>query len=658
MLRALGSLVIAVLLTAEVKAEGYPLDYWARRAAVSNIELSPDGSKFALLRILERGGNPIIEIYETDNLDKEPRRIDSNPMEITSLGGWITDDTLIFSARQQVRDQIEGWNQGTYEYKNAIYDYSKNKLGQIRQPYFGISGLLPNKPNKILISIVEGVPDGLQGGTSQSIRGAYYEYDVKKNRKKLLARTTREKRQQIRFDKDGNATHARGYYQGKSVWYWRPEGTKDWEEMFERDKDNFESFSVYGRDPNHENHFIVAAHNGHDKVGIWSFDAKSKSFKELIYRRTDVDADRVIYHSNRLANRDTPTGVRWCKDKCYREFFDPEEAALYGQLQELIPNAGYISIIGRSMDGNTLVVGNRAPRDPGTYYLIRKGRISKISGRKPYLEYDQLADVEYIEYEARDGRKIGGYVTVPNGEGPFPLVVMPHGGPYVPETVYYFDEWAQMLAYHGYMVLQPQYRGSLKYGLEFYQSAFIDGAETGRAMQDDKDDGALYLVKQGRVDPDKIAMFGWSYGGYAALVAASRQDQIYQCAIAGAAVTDPEWQLDQYRYRMDGVGKTEQLTTWDGAVSPIKEVEKVNIPLFIVHGDNDQRVPPDHYYMYIDELEKAGIPHKKLLLEKADHFSNTLFYHHKMDLYDSMLQFFEDECGLKGTEDKVASIED
>ena len=113
MLRALGSLVIAVLLATEVKAEGYPLDYWARRAAVGNIELSPDGSKFALLRILERGGNPIIEIYETDNLDKEPRRIDSKPMEITSLGGWITDDTLIFSARQQVRDQIEGWNQGT-----------------------------------------------------------------------------------------------------------------------------------------------------------------------------------------------------------------------------------------------------------------------------------------------------------------------------------------------------------------------------------------------------------------------------------------------------------------------------------------------------------------------------------------------------------------
>ena len=134
MLRILGLLVIAVLLATEVKAEGYPLDYWARRAAVGNIELSPDGSKFALLRILERGGNPIIEIYETDNLDKEPRRIDSNPMEITTLGGWITDDTLIFSARQQVRDQIEGWNEGTYEYKNAIYDYSKTSWAKYASP--------------------------------------------------------------------------------------------------------------------------------------------------------------------------------------------------------------------------------------------------------------------------------------------------------------------------------------------------------------------------------------------------------------------------------------------------------------------------------------------------------------------------------------------
>lgn len=657
MLRALGSIVIAVLFATEVQAEDYPLDYWARRAAVGVPTLSPDGSKFALLRIMERGGNPVIEVYETDKLDEEPRRINSDPMEIIFLGGWITNDILLFSARQQVRDQIDGFNQGTYERKNAFYDHSKSKLGQIRQPYFSPVGRLKGESNKILISIIEGVPDGLQGGTSQSIRRGYYEYDVKRNRKKLLARATRERRS-ISFDGEGNATHASGYVQGKTVWYWRPKGTKDWEKMFERDKDNFESFSVWGPDPQKEDHYLVRAHNGNDKAGIWSYDARNRRFGELLYRRSDVDAGGVFGHSNRMMYPDTPAGISWCKDKCYREFFDPNEEALYRQLSEIIPNAGQITVYDRSEDGNTLIVVNDAPRDPGSYYLIRNGRITKIGGAKPYLEYDELSNVEYITYKARDGRKISGYVTVPKGEGPFPLIVMPHGGPYVSETIDGFDEWSQMLAHYGYMVLQPQYRGSRKYGLDFYQSAFIDGSESGRAMQDDKDDGALFLVKEGRVDADKIAMFGWSYGGYAALIAASRENQIYQCAIAGAAVTDPEWQLDQYRYRMDGIQKTEQLTTWDGAVSPIKEVDKVNIPLFIIHGDNDQRVPPDHFFMYVDALEKAGIPYKKLLLEKADHFSNTLFYHHKMDLYDSMLQFFEDECGLKDTRAGVASVLD
>ena len=253
MSRLISFLLLLVCLSDEVRAETYPIDYWARRSAVGVPTLSPDGSKFALLRIMERGGNPIIEIYETDKLDKEPKRINSDPMEITFLGGWITNDVLLFSARQQVRDQIEGFNQGTYEYKNATYNHAKNKLGQIRQPYFSPVGRLKGDSDKILISIIEGVPDGLQGGTSQSIRRGYYEYDVKKNRKKLLARATRE-RQSISFDGEGNATHARGYVQGKSVWYWRPKGTRDWEKMFERDKDNFESFGVWGPDPEKEDH--------------------------------------------------------------------------------------------------------------------------------------------------------------------------------------------------------------------------------------------------------------------------------------------------------------------------------------------------------------------------------------------------------------------
>ena len=645
------------LFVTEVSAEPYPLDYWARRSAVTGVSLSPDGSQFALTRILERGGNLIIELYDSDNLEAEPLRIDSSPMEILPGIRWIDDDVFLFSARQQVREIIEGFNQGVYEYQNVKYDGSKQTpIGRIRQDFFRVEEVLPDKKNKIIISIQEGVPNGLQAVATTIRPRSYWEYDVKTNRRKLLMRG-KISLGNIQFDSEGNATHAFGYdvRTDEYTYHWRPKGTTEWREMYRQHEDSFEQFYPVAPDPVAENHFLVMAHNGFDKIGLWSFDAENQKFSEVLYRRNDVDSSFPFAHSNRLSNSDDIAGITWCKDKCRREFFDGQEAALYRQLESLIPNADQVRISGRSRDGNTLVVTNSGPRDPGTYYLIRNGKVSKISGAKPYLEHDQLAKVEYITYEARDGETISGYVTVPNGEGPFPLVVMPHGGPYVSETVDRFDEWSQMLANNGYMVLQPQYRGSQKYGLEFYKSAFINGSEAGRAMQDDKDDGALYLVKQGLVDPDRMAMFGWSYGGYAALIAAARDDQIYQCVIAGAAVTDPDMQMDYYRYRIEGSAKIEQLTTWDGAVSPIKEVKKINVPMLVVHGDNDQRVPPEHFDKYIDELDRAGIDYQKLILEGADHFSNTLFYHHKIALYETMLDFFENDCGSMSTDNSLAN---
>lgn len=657
MLRYTCFAVLFSLCVTEVSAEPYPLDYWARRSAVTGVSLSPDGSQFALTRIVERGGNPIIELYDSDDLAAEPLRIDSSPMEILPGVRWIDDDVFLFTARQQVREIIEGFNQGVYEYQNVKYDGSKkNPIGRIRQDFFRVEEVLPDKKNKIIISIQEGVPNGLQAVATTIRPRSYWEYDVKTNRRKLLMRG-KISLGNIQFDSDGNATHAFGYdvRTDEYTYHWRPEGTTEWREMYRQHEDSFEQFYPVAPDPVAENHFLVMAHNGFDKIGLWSFDAENQKFSEVLYRRNDVDSSFPFAHSNRLSNSDDIAGITWCKDKCRREFFDGQEAALYRQLESLIPNADQVRISGRSRDGNTLVVTNSGPRDPGTYYLIRNGKVSKISGAKPYLEHDQLAKVEYITYKARDGETINGYVTVPNGEGPFPLVVMPHGGPYVSETVDRFDEWSQMLANNGYMVLQPQYRGSQKYGLEFYKSAFINGSEAGRAMQDDKDDGALYLVKQGLVDPDRMAMFGWSYGGYAALIAAARDDQIYQCVIAGAAVTDPDMQMDYYRYRIEGSAKIEQLTTWDGAVSPIKEVKKINVPMLVVHGDNDQRVPPEHFDKYIDELDRAGIDYQKLILEGADHFSNTLFYHHKIALYETMLDFFENDCGSMSTGESLAN---
>ena len=209
-----------------------------------------------------------------------------------------------------------------------------------------------------------------------------------------------------------------------------------------------------------------------------------------------------------------------------------------------------------------------------------------------------------------------------------------------------YDEWGQFLANNGYMVLQPQYRGSRGHGKDHYLSTLN---QHGLAMQDDKDDGALYLVKQGLADPDRLAMFGWSYGGYAALVAVTRENQIYQCSIAGAPVADPSMQMNYYVNQLRDFEKDWENQRRSG-ISPVEEVAKINIPLMFIHGTVDQRVPYEHKKVYERAVKKAGKQDmvEFLDLELADHFSNTLYYRHQEKLYTNMLRFLKEDCGPDG----------
>ncbi|MFC1689659.1 alpha/beta hydrolase family protein [Pseudomonadota bacterium] len=641
---------VAVLLactTGTLAAEPYPLEYWALRDVISNVRVSPDGKHLALMKIPNRDGNPVIEVYDASNLKKEPFRLNADPMEMTSFN-WVGDQDIIITLRQKVRDMIDGFNEGVYEYKLAMLDIKKEKVDQFREVNPQLENLVPSKPNHVIISLN---PSGGKSVTNldEAFRPrAYYELNLESGAKATLIKG-KLSMGQIEFDGDGNPWLARGYDRNRDefIWYIRRKGEKGWEELYRQHEDSFEQFTVQGMDPEKPDTILVLANNGKDKAGLWEFDVNSKSFGELVYARNDVDVAGVRFHSNPWTQPDKIVAVAYNTNKTHFEYFDAMEGATFAQLEGIIPSAYYVRITSRSRDGQTLTIYNAGPHDPGTYYLLKDGALTTIGSKHPLLKEQDLADVKYVHWKARDGKQIHGYMTVPKGEPPFPLVVLPHGGPFVAETVG-FDEWGQLLANNGYLVLQPQYRGSRKYGQEFYQSAFIDGGQGGYKMQDDKDDGALYLVREGLADPDRIAMFGWSYGGYAALVAAARTPQIYQCVVAGAAVSDPLMQVGYYSDRMSGASKIEQLSMWEDSVSPIEVVEKVNVPLLLIHGSVDQRVPPAHVRKYLSKLEKYNKPHKYVELDGADHFSNTLFYDHQMLLYDSLVNYLKTDCGPGG----------
>lgn len=640
--------------------EPYPPEVWAANPGMATVRVSPDGKYLSWISYEDATtvGGPVILVFDISSEDGEMElvlRQKAEHMQIQTYR-WISPTSFVMALRAQVRRQTQGFNQGVFASKVALVNVVEKTMETADESIAGIAHVLPLEPTKIMISVQEGAATAGTRMASAYRPLAFYKLDLETKKKTLVIRA-KASQFALAFDRLGNPIRALGFDENNEelVYYYRSEGSTKWTEYYRQHIDSYERFDPVGVDPAAKDHVFVIAHNGHDRAGFWSYDMANKRFAELIFRTADdgpdpipVDDLSAVYHTNEWEQMGEVTGVEYFAGERRREFMDDIEGAIYNQLKRKVKNSANLDILSRSTDGQTFVIFNQGPRDPGTYYLLHQEKLTVLGSLAPEIDSDRLANVEYRHWESTDGTKVYGYVTVPQGEPPFPLVVMPHGGPMVTETVSY-DPWAQMFANHGYMVLQPQYRGSHNYGLGFYKAAF-DGEESqaGRMMQIDKDTGALHLVEEGLVDKDRIAMFGWSYGGYAALISTIRDPQIYQCAVAGAAVSDPLMQINFYRYRVRGAQKEEQFGTWLTAVSPIEEAEKVNIPLLIVHGTADARVSLDHSIKYRRQLDKFEKEYQYLELENAAHFFSTLNYQHRVKFYGEMLRFLKEDCGPDG----------
>ncbi|UOR16727.1 alpha/beta hydrolase family protein [Qipengyuania aquimaris] len=629
-----------------------PIEVWALRDTMTTVQVSPNGERLLVIKNESRDGDYLMELYDTDNLGGKPYRIAADPMEIIGAQ-WVSDDFIFGTAWQQNRKKVNGPEEGTYDYASFIFDVNKKKFQRV-EGVFSIATLLPDEPNEILIGTGRSVGSAAEVDPFSAFRPrAYYKLNLKTGSKQLVLKGS-EKYPTAVFDSQGNPRWTSGYDRAskEEVTYYRKPGDGSWTEFARYDQDDHENLyrvlsgfmGLVGFKQDDPNIGYVIDNRGEDKASLWEFDFNKGQFGEKL-AGTD-QADVMWIQTSSLPGDDRLVAARYPWDKRNRIWFDEQEKALYDALESQIPNAHEVSISSRSRDGNTMIVQNRGPRDPGSFWLVKDGRMSKLGSRNPLLKAEDLSDVEFIRYPARDGKTIAGYVTKPKGEGPFPLVVLPHGGPHVNEVISY-DEWGQLLANAGYMVLQPQYRMSVGWGKELFDSAY---GQHGLAMQDDKDDGALYLVEQGLVDPDRIAMFGWSYGGYAALVAASREPNIYQCVIAGAAVADPEkvYKLRSNPWTPTAIDDWAQRRGMIG-INPINEVSKVNVPLLMVHGDVDARVLYFNFEDYRDAIQKAGKTDAQFLtLTGADHFYSTLMYEHQEQFYTKMLDFLANDCGPGG----------
>ena len=304
-------------------------------------------------------------------------------------------------------------------------------------------------------------------------------------------------------------------------------------------------------------------------------------------------------------------------------YLDAELAELQSWIDGALPDTHNL-IESFDRKRSTFVILATGPRHPGTYYLYEKtdGRLRAFRNRYPgALKPDELADVEATSYSARDGLVIPAYLTRPRGAPPYPMVLLPHGGPSMRDYRTY-DYMAQFLAIRGYLVLQPNYRGSSGYGAAFETAGY---GQWGLLMQDDLADGTRAMIERGLADPERICIVGWSYGGYAALLGAIKTPELFRCAVSGAGVTDlPRTLSESARYKFfdknqPSIGnfKTDRDKLRDN--SPINNVDAIEIPILLVHGKQDLVVPISHSKRMASKLKKARKQYKFVVLKDGNH---------------------------------------
>ncbi|MGV6851037.1 MAG: alpha/beta hydrolase family protein [bacterium] len=391
-----------------------------------------------------------------------------------------------------------------------------------------------------------------------------------------------------------------------------------------------------------------------DTTGLFELDMNSGEIR-LIYRHDEVDIGGVIKgNDGQLIAVYIEPG--YPKIVYVNEVGNESDIALSKGLEAAFKGQ-FVRIISRTQDGSMAVVKVSSDRNPGEYYIYdqKAKKMSYFASSMPKIKADKMARVEPFILTARDGLKMYGQLTIPNGveKKNLPLVIYPHGGPYGVGDHWGWSARPQLLANRGYLVLQLNYRGSGGYGDDFEQAGYT---VWGTKMQDDLTDATHWAINSGLADPDRICIHGVSYGGYASMQAVVREPDLYKCTIPDAGLYEFKLQWSKadsfigarskYKanYMEQAIGGLEN----NEERSPVYHVDKVKANILIVHGTKDVRVPIENAYLLEKKLKQAGKPYQKIYKKDGHGFQNEK---NRVQLYKKILHFLEENIG-KGAKPK------
>ena len=407
-----------------------------------------------------------------------------------------------------------------------------------------------------------------------------------------------------------------GYAEDTVTYLYRPLGKSDWTSLGQVNILAYDAVQYLGFDASRESLFALKPKDG--RMALYKIAANgSGAPDELVFAHSGVDVDGVL----RIGKWRRPVATMFTTEREELSFFDPDLAKLSRALGSALPGKPAVSVLDESWDGRYKLVLASSDVDPGRYYRFdsQTRELNELVAVRPQLARLTLAKVEPVTYTAADGTRINGYLTLPPGGARkgLPAIVMPHGGPSARDT-WGFDWLAQYFAQLGYVVLQPNFRGSSGFGTEYFAE---NGFKSWRAAIGDINDGARWLAKEGIADPAKMVAFGWSYGGYAVLQANVVAPDLYKATVAVAPVTDlvalkeSARKFTNYGMVAEYIGDGEHVT--EG--SPNRHAAAFKGPVLLFHGDKDQNVDVDQSQAMDRALAAAGKAHELVIYPGLEH---------------------------------------
>ena len=393
-----------------------------------------------------------------------------------------------------------------------------------------------------------------------------------------------------------------------------------------------------------DNKNVIATSNlGRDKSAVVVFDIANGKEIEVLYENPEFDVSSVSYSRKRKVM----TSANYTSSKREKHYFDKQYEDLYKRFEKELGDYE-IAITGLNKEEDVFIIRTYSDRSLGAYYIydMNTDKLEKITDVSPWIDENEMAKVYPVKYKTRDGLTVHAYLTLPKGytletAKNLPTVVNPHGGPWARDG-WGFNPEVQFLANRGYAVFQMNFRGSTGYGKAFWEASF---KKWGKEMQDDITDGTNWLIKKGIADPDRIAIYGASYGGYATLMGLVKEPELYAAGVDYVGVSNmftfmktipPYWEpLLAMMYEMVGNPVDDSLMMRE--VSPVFHVDKIVAPLFIAQGANDPRVNIDESDQIVKAMKDKGVMVEYMVKDNEGHgFHNE---ENRFDFYRAMEAF-------------------